>query len=121
MKATFDTNILIDYLEDRDEAEKVIASCSERYLSFIALIEVRTGIKTQAEEEALKILLSGFKIIFIDEAIIAETINIRKTLRLKVPDAIIYATAKVNNCPLITRNTKDFGTGADDIIVPYNW
>ncbi len=34
--------------------------------------------------------------------------EIRKTNRIKLPDAIIYATALVNNLTLITRNTSDF-------------
>ncbi len=53
---------------------------------------------------------------FIDEAIVLElekaiklkTADIRKAHKIKLPDAIIAATAFVHNLTLITRNTKDF-------------
>jgi predicted nucleic acid-binding protein len=44
----------------------------------------------------------------LDEEIILETINIRKKYAIKLPDAIIAATCLLNNCQLITNNTKDF-------------
>lgn len=47
-------------------------------------------------------------IINIDAAIIAETITIRKNYRLKIPDAIIAATAVVLNRTLVGDNDKDF-------------
>ncbi len=55
---------------------------------------------------------------FINEAIVFEletaiklkTAEIRKTHKIKLPDAIIAATALVHDLTLITRNTKDFIT-----------
>jgi predicted nucleic acid-binding protein len=44
----------------------------------------------------------------INEDIIEKTIEIRKTYKTKLPDAIIAATALVYGMTLITRNTKDF-------------
>jgi hypothetical protein len=37
-----------------------------------------------------------------------ETIHIRKTLKIKLPDAIILSTSLVHNLELITRNVDDF-------------
>lgn len=42
------------------------------------------------------------------EDIIEETIRLRKQIKIKIPDAIIAATALTNNMTLITRNTNDF-------------
>lgn len=42
------------------------------------------------------------------EAVVMKTIEIRQGNRIKLPDAIIAATAIVHNLALITRNTKDF-------------
>jgi predicted nucleic acid-binding protein len=42
------------------------------------------------------------------EDIILKSIEIRKHYRLKLPDAIIAATAVVNDLILLTRNTSDF-------------
>ena len=47
-------------------------------------------------------------IIEIDKAIIDACIELRKCKKIKLPDAIIAATALANNLILISRNTKDF-------------
>ena len=47
-------------------------------------------------------------VIEIDKAIIDTTIALRKSRRIKLPDAIIAATAIVYGRGLITRNTADF-------------
>lgn len=42
------------------------------------------------------------------EDVVLKTIEIRKLYSIKLPDAIIAATALANNLILITRNTADF-------------
>lgn len=44
---------------------------------------------------------------------------VRQSHRLKLPDAMIWATAKVNGLSLLTRDTKGFPRQHPDIIVPY--
>ncbi len=44
----------------------------------------------------------------LDRDIIERTILLRKAQKIKLPDAIIAATALVHNLTLITRNTGDF-------------
>ena len=44
---------------------------------------------------------------------------LRRTTKIKLPDAIILATAEVERRVLITRNTRDFLAGARGIRVPY--
>ncbi len=44
----------------------------------------------------------------INDKIIEQTIDLRKNYKIKVPDAIIAATALVHNFTLVTRNTGDF-------------
>lgn len=44
----------------------------------------------------------------LDDDTIEQTIEIRKTYKLKLPDAIIASTALANSLTLISRNTKDF-------------
>ena len=45
--------------------------------------------------------------------------QLRKKHKIKLPDAIVWATAQVNQCILVTRNTKDFPHHAPGIRVPY--
>lgn len=44
----------------------------------------------------------------LDEAVIQKTIALRKQLKIKLPDAIIAATALVYDLTLVSRNDKDF-------------
>ena len=44
----------------------------------------------------------------IDDEIIDSTINLRTKYNIKLPDAIVAATAIVNNFILISHNIKDF-------------
>jgi predicted nucleic acid-binding protein len=56
----------------------------------------------------------------IDGAVAAEAVAIRRTRKVKLPDAIILATARTGGRIFISRNTKDFPTGVDaDIRMPY--
>jgi hypothetical protein len=63
---------------------------------------------TPAEVEKLQKLFRSGSRVDIDEAVIANTINIRKEIKIKLPDAIIAATTIVNNLILVTDNTNDF-------------
>ena len=52
--------------------------------------------------------IAGSNIIRVDDAVIEMTIEIRKKQKLKIPDAIISATAIVNGFTLISDNDNDF-------------
>jgi predicted nucleic acid-binding protein len=60
-------------------------------------------------------------VIELERDIKLKTADIRKNHRIKLPDAIIAATAAVYQLSLITRNSKDFENISDLIIInPYN-
>ena len=44
----------------------------------------------------------------ISDAVVDKAIELRKTHKIKLPDALIAATALVENCSIITRNVSDF-------------
>ncbi len=52
--------------------------------------------------------LSTFNIINISQDIAERSVALRQEYKLKLPDAIILATAQLHRLELITRNTKDF-------------
>ena len=120
MKAVFDTNILIDYLNGIDAAREELARYRVRQISIITVIEVLVGAKA-GEEKAIRGFLATFQIIELSAEIAKEAIAIRKELRLKIPDAIVYATARSQGCLLVSRNTKEFKSEWPDIRVPYNF
>ena len=118
MKAVFDTNILIDYLIGNLLAKKEIEQYKSPQISIITKMEILVGVTDN--EEIIKEFLNGFNIIPLNDEIAEIAVNIRKENKIKIPDAIIWATAKYTDSLLITRNTKDFpGLGAD-IKIPYN-
>lgn len=119
MRAVFDTNILIDYLNGIPAAAQEFAQYSQKLISIITYMEVLAGTRSLAEENATKAFLSNFELIPISKPIAERTIQLRKQHQRKLPDAIIYATAKIENCLLVTRNTKDFDPSHPDIRLPY--
>jgi predicted nucleic acid-binding protein len=79
-------------------------------VSFISEIELQVWNPPNASDLGVyQLFVYQAEVIGIDDAIIAETIRIRKSHKLKLPDALIAATASVNRLTLIADNDKDFG------------
>ena len=64
--------------------------------------------RNKNEEEFIQELLELFTTLYIDREIADKVIEIRKKDRIKLPDAIIAATAISRELSLITRNIDDF-------------
>lgn len=119
VKAVFDTNILVDYLNGVQAAKEELDRYRVRQISIISFIEVMVGAKSSKEENAIRSFLATFEITELSAAIAQEAIMIRKQLRLKVPDAIVYATARTQGCMLVSRNTKELKQDWPDVRIPY--
>ena len=59
------------------------------------------------------------QILPLDESVAERAVALRRTYRLRLPDAIIWATAQVHDAQLVTRNTKDFHADWEGVRVPY--
>ena len=71
-----------------------------------------------AEDEAgLRQLLAQFSEAEVSAAIIERAIEIRRSVQIKTPDAIIAATALLYGAGLVTRNVHDFSTVAGLTVV----
>jgi predicted nucleic acid-binding protein len=82
---------------------------NECVISFIVEIELQVWDPPNPEDQHVyKSFLSDSITIGVDSDIIREAIRVRKLYKLKLPDAIIAATALVNNMTLIADNDKDF-------------
>ena len=69
---------------------------------------VNFSFQNQDEEKEVTEFCETFKRIFLTEEIERQTIFIRKSYKIKLPDAIIAATAMVYNLILVTHNVDDF-------------
>jgi len=108
-----DTSAVIKYLNGvlHDDGllfmEGVVSG--ERIISFVSEIELQSWIPpNQSDLEIYQVFVSQSIIIGVDNNIIKETIRIRKNFKLKLPDALIAATAIVNDLTLLADNDKDF-------------
>lgn len=117
--ALFDTNIAIDWLRSVPQAGKEIVAYESPYLSRVAWIEVLVGVGAESLPIALG-LLDSFVVIELTEPISRQAVVVRQQFRkLKLPDAIIYATAQVHGLTLVTRNTRDFNETMPGVRIPY--
>ena len=118
MKVLLDTNILIDYLIGYKEAAKLIEQYETPLISIITQMEILVGAESK-NKDIICDFLKRFHIIYLNDEIADIAIEVRRNNKIKLPDAIIWASAKCNDRLLITRNTKDFPEHLADIKIPY--
>ena len=114
----FDTNILIDYLNAVPQARKEIERFENGSISIITWMEVMAGANADLVEPTRR-FLEGFKVIALDDEIANRAVALRRAHRIKMPDAVIWATAQTTGRLLVTRNTKDFPVDDPGIREPY--
>ena len=111
-----DTDILIDYLHGRDEAVSFVKANADRIiLSSIAVAELYAGVrggKDDTEQTVLKSFLSLFRVVPVSGAI-AKIGGLYKrdygrSHGVGIADAIVAATAMVEDAELKTLNVKHY-------------
>ena len=104
-----DTNCIIDFSSEKlpENGRLLVANAidSDPVISVINKIEA-LGFSIVAKE-ILEFVESSLVIGLTDE-IIDQTIALRRAHKIKLPDAIIAATAIAYDLTLVTRNTPDF-------------
>jgi hypothetical protein len=116
--AVFDTNIVIDALNGLTEADEEYARYERVLISRITWMEVLAG--AQGDDVQVRDFLETlFEIVPLDLAVAETAVQLRRAHHVRLPDAIIWATAQTNNAVLVSRNTKDFNADWDGIRVPY--
>lgn len=117
--AVFDTNILIDYLVGRDDARREFERYPRRAISVVTWMELQLGSDSEEEADVIDLFLREFRTIEISRSIARRAAEIRRRTRVRLPDAIIWATAEIESAVLLTRNAKDFPTNDSMVRIPY--
>jgi predicted nucleic acid-binding protein len=118
VNAILDTNILIDFLKAVPQAKTEINRYSNRMISIITWMEVMAG-SSPANEAHTRQFLATFLCLPITEGIAERAVKLRRNTRLKLPDAVILATAQIEGALLVTRNSKDFSPSDPQVRIPY--
>lgn len=113
-----DTNILIGYFAGHAGIMPVLERFEALKVPALAYAEFMVGLKDAPQRQAaIKIIDTLFEIVHTNTTICQKAAELRRETRLKMPDALIYATAHTSGGTLITRD-RNFAIGADDIYIP---
>jgi predicted nucleic acid-binding protein len=118
VKALFDTNILIDYLNAVPEAAAEFDRYTAKAISVVTWIEVMAG-APPALEPPTRAFLDSFELIDIDRNVAEKAVLLRRQHKLKLPDAVIWASAQNAAMLLVTRDGKAFPAKDPGIRMPY--
>jgi len=117
-KFLLDTNAVL-YILAGDETLADFLFEKELYISVITEMELLSYKNITIEEKlTIEHFLKDFVIVPIDEKLKLNTIEVKKTSNMKLPDSIIAATAITLKLPLITSD-KQFKTITDINLIYY--
>ncbi|KKR78161.1 MAG: hypothetical protein UU24_C0041G0002 [Candidatus Nomurabacteria bacterium GW2011_GWA2_40_9] len=110
---TLDTSAIIYFLTNKDLAVKTIEKIFAESLFVYVPTVVRAELLSKSalsldEENAIKSFLKNTTKIILDDHIADMSAYIRREYKLKLPDAIIAATAIAMGSVLVTGNESDF-------------
>ncbi|HEY0461681.1 MAG TPA: type II toxin-antitoxin system VapC family toxin [Pyrinomonadaceae bacterium] len=110
-KAILDSNVIIFASKEKIDVEKLLSKYDEFYVSIITYMEVYAHeFQEAAEKDIIDDIFANLEIIEINRAIADQSITYRKNKikKIKLPDAVILASAKYTNADLPTDDWDDF-------------
>ncbi len=112
-KILLDTDVLIDFFRGNNKASAFIGTHSNRIiLSSIVVAELYAGVRGDAEQSALENFISLFKVIPVNTELAKlgglYKRDYGKSHGIGLADAILAATAEVEDADLKTFNTKHY-------------
>jgi hypothetical protein len=108
-----DTNSLIYYFQGAPQMDPVFRQIEQGtarpVVSIITVIELLGYPRlTRQDETRIQTLLSGFTVVAVDERIASQAVVLKRRRGVKTPDAIIAATALLENACPVTRDHPKF-------------
>ena len=107
-----DTNVVSDYFSELlPEAGMTLidqAIDATPNLSIITQIELLSWKTDDVAEQQVKNFIEDSIIWEVTSDVVTKCVKIRRSKKIKTPDAIIAATALINGFTIITNNEKDF-------------
>jgi len=104
-----DTNVLIYLSKGELHLSEISTPNEELHISVITYMEaLGYQFDSTTEEIIINKLCSNLKVIPLSDKIVQKVIEIKKSKKIKLPDAIISAKALIWDQALVTRNVSDF-------------
>lgn len=119
-KILLDTNVIIFASKQLIDIDKFVNSFHDFYVWIITYIEVYAfDFKDKNQKKLIDELFKSFEVVELNKTISEFAISIRKnkSRKIKLPDAIILATAKYLESPLLTDDWDDFLNIDKDVAV----
>jgi len=107
-----DSNTVIDYLDGKLPPTGM--SFIDTIVDDTVLVSVITKIEVlgfnvnPSSHKILNDFMEDATVLPLDDDVVKQTINLRKSNKIKTPDAIIAATAIIHNLELVSRDISDF-------------
>lgn len=109
--AALDSNIIIFASQQKFDIEALLSRYDKFYVSIVTYMKVYAyEFDSETEKMLIDELFANLEIVEINKQIADQAIIYRKnkTKKIKLPDAVILATAKYANADLITDDWDDF-------------
>lgn len=110
-----DTDILIDFGLDRDDAVNTMAVLEKDYLlttSVITAMELYSGCRSKKDIKKVEELIADLRIRFVSKSISERAYDLMKKFRsshgVEINDMLIAATAIENGAKMISKNQKHY-------------
>ena len=98
-----DTEIFIDHLRG---SHRLVVGTDAIHYSIVTRAELFAG--RGSEESQISLLLAPFLEVALDRPIAERAGRLRRSSPIRLPDALIAASAIERDCLLVTRNVRDF-------------